>query len=505
MKQPKTSSLRVTIHSPLEIGGSAPPRPPQGCSPLERGVTLGGWSHAPPPPSPPPRGTPPPKNLQGLNNHYYIPGTPYTMLRIIRQHPEHIYPFNEPARDLRIQNKPLWLFQHDVLSPYVEREVELPLNYPLPDTEEACLVHRDNLYFDERYVKAFLEKAMERDYPSRAAFSGRDPAFIEHAFPLSTSYTHVPDKDIYLADLWYYPNGPSRGTKPLVVDLQAREVGYYHVPTYMASEKGDLTFQVPLRNLLAIDSWVHIFIADVVFGVFSRGARFEAKIDKSPFAKLNTLAKAMYEGKQILECSEVVKIGRNCVIDPSAVIHGPTIIGDNVTVGAGTSIENCVIGDNVNISQGCQLMLSVIGNGTFLPFRASLFMTTLMDNCMVAQNTCLQMCVIGRNTFIGAGSTFTDFNLIPTPLKALNGSGKLDSANRPVLGGCVGHNCRIGSGMIVFPGRTIESDVVLVASDERRIIRKDIKYEDSDHRHFSFADKHKRLYPRLGEIKDASW
>jgi carbonic anhydrase/acetyltransferase-like protein (isoleucine patch superfamily) len=75
-------------------------------------------------------------------------------------------------------------------------------------------------------------------------------------------------------------------------------------------------------------------------------------------------------------------------------------------------IENCIIGDNVNISQGCQLMLSVVGDGTFLPFRASLFMTTIMENSLVAQNTCLQMCVVGRNTFIGAGSTWTDFNLL---------------------------------------------------------------------------------------------
>jgi hypothetical protein len=29
------------------------------------------------------------------------------------------------------------------------------------------------------------------------------------------------------------------------------------------------------------------------------------------------------------------------------------------------------------------------------------------------------------------------------------------------MGGCVGHNCRVGSGMIVYPARTIESDVVL--------------------------------------------
>ena len=46
-------------------------------------------------------------------------------------------------------------------------------------------------------------------------------------------------------------------------------------------------------------------------------------------------------------------------------------------------------------------MLSVVGDGTFLPFRAALFMTTVMENSMIVQNTCLQMCVVGRNTFIG--------------------------------------------------------------------------------------------------------
>jgi len=91
---------------------------------------------------------------------------------------------------------------------------------------------------------------------------------------------------------------------------------------------------------------------------------------------LRVLSKAIFEGKQLLECSELVKIGKNCVIDPSAVIHGPTTIGDNVTINAGAVIENCIIGSNVNVSQDCQLMLSVIGDGTFLPFRASLFMTT---------------------------------------------------------------------------------------------------------------------------------
>jgi carbonic anhydrase/acetyltransferase-like protein (isoleucine patch superfamily) len=425
------------------------------------------------------------------------------MFKIILQDPRQIHPFNERARDLRIQNKPLWLVQRDVLAPYTRRELELPLGATLPRLSEECLVYRDNLFFDAAYIEAFLSQARQRNRPCQAAFSIHDAAFREHALPLSTSYT--PLDDLYLAELWYYPRGIQPEAEPLVIDLQSTEVGYYHVPTYMAREQGDLVFQVPRRSLLAIDSWVHVFIADVVFGLFSRGVRFEDRIKRDPLYKLRILAKAMYEGRQVLSCSELVRIGRNCVIDPHVIIHGPTTIGDNVTINAGAVIENCIIGDNVNISQDCQLMLSVVGDGAFLPFRASLFMTTLMDNSMVAQNTCLQMCVVGRNTFIGAGSTFTDFNLLSASIRARDGNNGLSDSNRPVLGGCVGHNCRLGSGLIVYPARTIESDVLLLASGDWRVIDRDIRYEDSDHHQLPNGHVHPRLYPRQDERIGQTW
>ena len=425
------------------------------------------------------------------------------MLKIILQAPRPIPPFNEPARDLRIQNVPLWLWQRNLLAPYVTREMEIPVNARLPLAREPMLVYRDNLFFDEFFIEEFISRATKRRRPARAAFSIDDLAFREHALPLSSSYT--PAGNLYLADLWYYPNGPEADVDPLVIDMQAREVGYYHVPSYMAGERGDLVYQVPLRAMMAIDCWAHIFIADGVFGLFARGARYEDRLKKDLGFKLDVLATAVYEGRQLLECSKLVTIGKNCSIDPHAVIHGPTTIGDNVTVGAGAVIENCIIGNNVNVSQDVQLMLSVVGDGTFLPFRAALFMTTIMDNSMVAQNTCLQMCVVGRNTFIGAGSTFTDYNLIPAAIKALDGREELKNSNRPVLGGAVGHNCRIGAGMIVYPARTIESDVVLTASKERRFIDKDVKYEDSDHHKMRNAHLHKHLYPRRG-VKDLeSW
>ncbi len=425
------------------------------------------------------------------------------MLKIILRATRPIPPFNEPARDLRIQNKPLWLNQRDLLAPYVTSEKEINPGERLPVTREPMLVYRDNLYFDEHYIREFIRQAKKRNRAVRAAFSADDPAFREHALPLSVSYT--PAGNLYYADLWYYPKGPEADVAPLVINLQPREIGYYHVPTYMANESGDLLYQVPLRALIAIDSWVHIFIADGVFGLFARGARFEDRLNKDLGFKLRILGKALYEGRQLLECSGLVKVGKNSVIDPTAVIHGPATIGDNVTIGAGAVIDNCIIGSNVNVSQDCQLMLSVVGDGTFLPFRASLFMTTIMENSMVAQNTCLQMCVIGRNTFIGAGNTFTDYNLIPSSIRALDGHDKLSFSNRPVIGGCVGHNCRIGTGMIVFPARTIESDVVLFASKDRNIIDRDIRYEDSDHHKLKEASKHPRLYPRRGETESTSW
>ncbi len=111
------------------------------------------------------------------------------MLKIILQDQRYLYPFNEPARDLRIQNKPLWLSQRDVLAPYTDRELELRPWDTLPETREACLVYRDNLFFDAEFINAFLSEAQKRKTACRVALSADDPAFREHALPLSNSYT----------------------------------------------------------------------------------------------------------------------------------------------------------------------------------------------------------------------------------------------------------------------------------------------------------------------------
>lgn len=417
------------------------------------------------------------------------------MRKIIIRDTRKIAPFNEPARDLRVLNKPLWLFQRDVLARYCaeEREVNSLEEIEWEEGVET-LVYRDNLFFDEFFFEAFIQEARKRNRACLVAFSPTDRAIVNHALPLQNGIQ--PCGDLYVADMWYLPNGVWEEPQPLVIDTLAREIGYYHVPTYMASEKGEMVFSVPLRAFLSLEHWVHIFITNAVFGVFAQGARFEDRLSRDFSFKLGILGKALWERKPLLSCSELVKIGRNCVIDPSATIHGPTTIGDNVTIGAGAVIDNCIIGDNVNISQGCQLMLSVVGDRVFLPFRAALFMTTLMEDCIVAQNACLQCCVVGRNSFVGAGTTFTDFYLIPRPSIRTMRNGVLENVGLKVIGSCIGHNCRIGADLTFYPARMVESDTVLIRSEQRSVISKNVSYEEGDQHHLSNGHLHPRLYPR---------
>jgi carbonic anhydrase/acetyltransferase-like protein (isoleucine patch superfamily) len=428
------------------------------------------------------------------------------MRRIILKESRHIYPFNEPARELRVQNVPLWLWQRDVLSPYIseEREYEGWTEAREHETEfrGETLIHRDNLFFNHPFVDEFFSRARSMGTPVRAAFSAEDQAITNHALPVSQAFEKM--GDVLLADMWYLPEGISqrRDAEPLVIDSEAREVGYYNVPTYMASFTGELTYHLPRRAFISLESWFHLFVIDILFGVFTRGKNIEEKVSNEWPYRLKILVKAIVEQNRVLDCSELVKVGQNVTIDPSAIIHGPTSIGDNVTIGPGVVIDNCLIGSNVNISQGCQLMLSVVSDGCFLPFRASLFMTTLMENTIVAQNTCLQMCVIGRDTFIGAGSTFTDFKVLPGTIRVADGAGNLVKTNMPVLGGAVGHHCRLSSGIVIYPARTVESDTVILAEQDRQYITRDVRYEESNHRAIPLEKPWPRLYPR--EIEDGA-
>jgi len=429
------------------------------------------------------------------------------LYRYIIEDTRHVPPFNEPASLLTIGLEPLKIHHEELIAQVFGRHIELAGALASRDhlhrVQGEAIVYRDSLWFDREFLEYFIAEARASGRACRAAFPVSDKAFHTYTLPLTKGFQAAqgPDgKIVFLCDLWYFPDGYNEDILPVAVPSDAREIGFYSVPDFMTMQQGDLTHYAPMRAVMSIESWVHIYFATIIFGNFGRASRLDARIERSVSAQLKLLWRAVLEQKQVLSASGAVKIGKNCSIDPSAIITGPATIGDNCAIGAGVVLDNCTIGDNVTIDAGCVLMMSTVGDNCFLPFRAALYLTAVMENTIIAQNTCLQMCVIGRNSFVGAGSTFTDFNLIAQkPIRAANTDGELQTVGQIVLGSAVGHNCRIGSGMIVFPGRMIESDVVLVASPQRRVISRNVSYEESDHHFVQYGEVHKRFYPRQNE------
>lgn len=429
------------------------------------------------------------------------------MYRYVIEDLRYVPPFNEPASLLTIGTQPLKFYLEELIIEVFGQSIDLAgilaSRDELPMVEGEAVVYRDSLWFDKEYLEYFVREARRTGKACRASFPASDQAFHAYAIPLQKSFEPALNEEgkvIFKCDLWYFPDGYDEDIISVVVPSDAREIGFYSVPDFMTGEQGDLTHYAPQRSIISIESWVHIYFATIIFGNFGRAGKLDSLIERSAFTQLKMLWRAIIEQKQILSASAAVKIGRDCDIDPSATITGPTEIGDNCSIGAGAIVDNCTIGNNVNIDAGCVLKMSTVADGCFLPFRASLYLTAVMENTIIAQNTCLQMCVVGRNSFVGAGNTFTDFNLIAQkPMRAANVDGELQTVGQIVLGSAIGHNCRIGAGMVIFPGRMVESDVVLVASPQRRVISRSVAYEESDHHVIQHGEVHKRFYPRESE------
>jgi len=213
------------------------------------------------------------------------------MRKIILRDRRKLPPFNEPARELRVLNKPLWLHQGDVFSRYCKQEREVESLEEIPDERTETIVYRDNLFFDQPFIDQFIGEATKSGKACRVAFSLDDKAINHHALQLQRGIRR--EGNYFVADLWYFPYGVEENVRPLVMDMGAKEHGYYRVPSYMSNEKGDLTYWVPLRAFLSIEHWVHLYVANCIFGLFARGARMEHSLE-NPRVKLSILLRAMW-------------------------------------------------------------------------------------------------------------------------------------------------------------------------------------------------------------------
>ncbi len=98
--------------------------------------------------------------------------------------------------------------------------------------------------------------------------------------------------------------------------------------------------------------------------------------------------------------------GESVVIEPSAKLYAPIVIGNNCYIGKNVHIgANTVVGDNVIISDEANLKRPILWNGIYIDKRVSL------SGCIIAKNTTVKMdsqilegAVIGEDTNIGQKS-----------------------------------------------------------------------------------------------------
>jgi carbonic anhydrase/acetyltransferase-like protein (isoleucine patch superfamily) len=413
------------------------------------------------------------------------------MRKIIIRRTKHISPFNEPAKKLNVLNTTLEEWQKTLLAPYTDNVIEVDDPLEAPRDNVPALVVSDNLWFDEAFLKAFMAEAQKKGGPVRAAFSSRDVAYLQHGLrTLTRSYTSR--GDIFYMDLWYFPTGLSEQVEPVVIPSDAVRTPYGKFPAGMPGRDrgGEFSWWVPQRMACVVDSWVHLFFINIVFGIFSQAGRLDQrKIKSAP-----GLA-ALISGKGNT-AAPYVQIGQNCSIDPTAILQGPVILGDNVTIGPGCVVTQAILGDNVTLPHSNHVHMSVIGDHCAFMWGASSFFSVFMNGALIGQNSGLEFSLVGRGSMVGSGIDFSSSQLLPTSLKALL-EDQLVEIDMPLLGACIGHNCRIGSGLVFYPARTVESDVVLMASATRRVIAKHISYEESDHHALLGGEAHPRLYPRM--------
>ena len=122
------------------------------------------------------------------------------MRKIILRDQRKIFPFNEPARGLRVLNKPLWLYQRDVLARYTTEEREVDSLAEVDSRRVETLVYRDNLFFDRFFLDEFVQQARKSGKACRVAFALDDPAITAHAIYMQQGIR--PEGSAYVADMW---------------------------------------------------------------------------------------------------------------------------------------------------------------------------------------------------------------------------------------------------------------------------------------------------------------
>jgi UDP-N-acetylglucosamine diphosphorylase / glucose-1-phosphate thymidylyltransferase / UDP-N-acetylgalactosamine diphosphorylase / glucosamine-1-phosphate N-acetyltransferase / galactosamine-1-phosphate N-acetyltransferase len=404
--------------------------------------------------------------------------------RYILETKQVIHPFESPASKLPVLNKTIFEHQEDVFRNLKIKEKPLfisSLEEIIPSISQS-LVYRDDIYFNKELVLEFLNKASAIGKPARLAFLDTDPCFSVHTFYPQHTMEHV--GNLYMGDFFFFPAGvQERDFIPVIIDTESVSISCFSLPS-LGSEAGPrssnnslavfppLQLQVPRLSYIAIKHWTQLLFANFTWGIHCQVRQLNIGLKNQNVVFRKVLS---YLSKRYGQ----IHIGRDCQIDPTATIIGPTTIGDGVIIGPNVTIAAAHIGDHAVLEPSCTVWFGVLGAKSSLLANKNIIMSCVMSDSII--NTDIRFSIVGSHSFLGAGSHITDCILrnadegepkMNAPMVKVIVGKEIVNSGYYVLGPAIGNRVKIGSGVIVYPGRVIKSDSIILPNQGYNIIDK---------------------------------
>lgn len=156
------------------------------------------------------------------------------------------------------------------------------------------------------------------------------------------------------------------------------------------------------------------------FEVFSRGERLVG-------------ATVIYAGVALL--SDDIELGQGVVIEPGALIKGPTRIGDRTEVRQGAYIRG-----SCHVGRAC-----VVGHASELKN------AVLLDGAKAAHFAYVGDSILGREVNLGAGTKLANFKIVEGPVKFKVGGETVETGLRK-FGAILGDGTSLGCNSVTSPG-----------------------------------------------------
>ncbi len=166
---------------------------------------------------------------------------------------------------------------------------------------------------------------------------------------------------------------------------------------------------------------------------------FTVKIDGKPA----DCASVLFAGASILD--DTVQIGDGTVVEPGALIKGPTIIGKNSEIRQGAYIRGSVL-----IGKRC-----IVGHATEMKNSVMLNRVTAGHFAYIGDS------ILGSDVNLGAGTKLANLSIIGSQIN-LRIEGVVHKTGLKKFGAILGDNCETGCNSVTSPGTLLGKKSIVV-------------------------------------------